>query len=37
MARLVFQIDELTISPKPPSSTMKTDFDILDEIIAKLE
>lgn len=30
-------IDELTISPKPPSSKMITDFDILDTIIEKLE
>ncbi|MFY0759430.1 7-carboxy-7-deazaguanine synthase QueE [Metabacillus dongyingensis] len=27
------QIDDLTISPKPPSSGMKTDFDKLDEIV----
>ncbi|MEH7438452.1 7-carboxy-7-deazaguanine synthase QueE [Neobacillus drentensis] len=31
------EIDELTISPKPPSSTMVTDFTILDSIIKKLE
>ncbi|MGX9134729.1 7-carboxy-7-deazaguanine synthase QueE [Rummeliibacillus sp. JY-2-4R] len=31
-----YQIDELTISPKPPSSGMKTNIDILDEIIEKL-
>lgn len=30
-------IDELTISPKPPSSGMSTDFDILDTIIEKLK
>lgn len=30
-------IDDLTISPKPPSSTMSTDFDLLDSIIEKLE
>jgi 7-carboxy-7-deazaguanine synthase len=30
------QIDELTISPKPPSSYMETDWSILDEMIAKL-
>lgn len=30
-------IDELTLSPKPPSSTMKTDFNMLDTIISKLE
>jgi 7-carboxy-7-deazaguanine synthase len=29
-------IDELTLSPKPPSSTMLTDWDILDHIIDKL-
>lgn len=29
-------IDEVTISPKPPSSGMKTDFDILANIIQKL-
>jgi 7-carboxy-7-deazaguanine synthase len=31
-----YDIDELTISPKPPSSNMETDFSILDEIIEKL-
>ncbi|WP_066297391.1 7-carboxy-7-deazaguanine synthase QueE [Bacillus sp. FJAT-29937] len=31
-----YEIDELTISPKPPSSKMKTNFDVLDEIIGKL-
>ncbi|MCE4047727.1 MULTISPECIES: 7-carboxy-7-deazaguanine synthase QueE [Bacillaceae] len=30
------QIDDLTISPKPPSSGMKTNFAILDDIITKL-
>ncbi|MBS4193195.1 7-carboxy-7-deazaguanine synthase QueE [Bacillus sp. FJAT-49705] len=30
-------IDELTISPKPPSSGMVTDFDALDMIINKLK
>ena len=30
-------IDEVTLSPKPPSSGMKTDFDILSSIIHKLE
>ncbi|MGE7602308.1 7-carboxy-7-deazaguanine synthase QueE [Peribacillus sp. NPDC097675] len=29
-------IDELTISPKPPSSKMKTDFEVLDQIIQEL-
>lgn len=28
-----FDIDELTLSPKPPSSNMVTDFDVLDTII----
>lgn len=32
-----YEIDELTISPKPPSSGMSKDFAILDEIIAKLQ
>ncbi|KAB2332307.1 7-carboxy-7-deazaguanine synthase QueE [Cytobacillus depressus] len=31
-----YDIDELTISPKPPSSKMVTNFDMLDEIIGKL-
>lgn len=31
-----YEIDELTISPKPPSSNMKTDFDVLDTIIDNL-
>ncbi|ASV66656.1 7-carboxy-7-deazaguanine synthase QueE [Cytobacillus sp. FSL W7-1323] len=30
-------IDFLTLSPKPPSSQMETDFNKLDEIIAQLE
>jgi 7-carboxy-7-deazaguanine synthase len=30
-------IDELTISPKPPSSKMVTDFAILDSIITRLD
>lgn len=30
-------IDDLTISPKPPSSGMETDWDILDGIIHRLE
>lgn len=29
-------IDELTLSPKPPSSGMKTDWDVLDTIVGKL-
>lgn len=31
------QINDLTISPKPPSSGMKTDFDKLDIILAQLK
>jgi len=31
-----YDIDELTISPKPPSSGMKTDFSILDMILDNL-
>lgn len=31
------QIDELTLSPKPPSSGMDTDFEILDSIIDRLQ
>ncbi|WP_027408358.1 7-carboxy-7-deazaguanine synthase QueE [Anoxybacteroides tepidamans] len=31
-----YDIDDLTISPKPPSSGMDTNFTILDEIIKKL-
>ena len=31
-----YDIDELTLSPKPPSSGMKTDFSILDTIIENL-
>lgn len=30
-------IDDLTISPKPPSSKMNTDWDKLDEIVNRLE
>ncbi|MEH7177632.1 7-carboxy-7-deazaguanine synthase QueE [Neobacillus vireti] len=30
-------IDELTISPKPPSSTMETNFEILDSIFENLD
>lgn len=30
------QIDELTLSPKPPSSLMKTDFEVLDGIVNQL-
>lgn len=32
-----YEIDELTISPKPPSSGMVTDFQVLDNIIENLE
>jgi 7-carboxy-7-deazaguanine synthase len=31
------KIDELTISPKPPSSTMETNFEILDSIFINLD
>ncbi|HWO75221.1 MAG TPA: 7-carboxy-7-deazaguanine synthase QueE [Bacillus sp. (in: firmicutes)] len=31
-----YKIDDLTISPKPPSSGMNTDFEILDSIIERL-
>ncbi|EJS45850.1 7-cyano-7-deazaguanosine (preQ0) biosynthesis protein QueE [Bacillus cereus BAG1X1-3] len=33
----LLQIEEVTISPKPPSSKMKTDFTMLDSVIHKLE
>ncbi|WP_243895962.1 7-carboxy-7-deazaguanine synthase QueE [Paenibacillus sp. F411] len=29
-------IDEITLSPKPPSSRMDTDWDILDDIVSRL-
>ncbi|MBM7655374.1 7-carboxy-7-deazaguanine synthase QueE [Neobacillus cucumis] len=32
-----YKIDELTISPKPPSSSMQTDFQVLDLIIDNLK
>lgn len=32
----LYEIDELTISPKPPSSGMVTDYSMLSEIIEKL-
>ncbi|MFJ5770974.1 7-carboxy-7-deazaguanine synthase QueE [Psychrobacillus sp. NPDC093180] len=32
----LYEIDELTISPKPPSSGMTTDFSVLSSIIEKL-
>ncbi|WP_459500951.1 7-carboxy-7-deazaguanine synthase QueE [Bacillus sp. C1] len=32
----LLHIDEITISPKPPSSQMKTDFIMLDSVIEKL-
>ncbi|AYA76273.1 7-carboxy-7-deazaguanine synthase QueE [Bacillus sp. Y1] len=31
------QIDELTLSPKPPSSGMETNFEVLDSIFANLQ
>ncbi|WP_172199940.1 7-carboxy-7-deazaguanine synthase QueE [Saccharibacillus qingshengii] len=30
------RIDEVTLSPKPPSSGMETDFDVLDDIVYRL-
>ncbi|MFJ8236452.1 7-carboxy-7-deazaguanine synthase QueE [Ureibacillus sp. NPDC094379] len=33
----LYEIDELTISPKPPSSGMKTDYSVLTDILEKLE
>ncbi|MEI4769788.1 7-carboxy-7-deazaguanine synthase QueE [Psychrobacillus sp. FJAT-51614] len=33
----LYEIDELTISPKPPSSGMITDFSVLSDIIGKLK
>jgi len=33
----LYEIDELTISPKPPSSGMLTDFSVLSDIIEKLK
>ncbi|GMN98750.1 7-carboxy-7-deazaguanine synthase QueE [Parageobacillus thermoglucosidasius] len=32
----LYDIDDVTISPKPPSSGMETDFAVLDHIIGKL-
>lgn len=32
----MYQIDDLTISPKPPSSLMTTDFEVLGDIVEKL-
>lgn len=32
-----YNVDDLTISPKPPSSGMKTDFRILTQIVQKLD
>lgn len=31
-----YDIDDLTLSPKPPSSHMKTNFEVLDTIVARL-
>ncbi|OMF29827.1 7-carboxy-7-deazaguanine synthase QueE [Paenibacillus sp. FSL H8-0548] len=31
-----WSIDDLTLSPKPPSSGMKTDWSVLDDIVSKL-
>lgn len=33
----LYDIDELTISPKPPSSGMTTDFSVLSDILRKLK
>lgn len=33
----IIHIDDLTISPKPPSSSMKQDLNILDEVIQNLD
>ncbi|MBM7621470.1 7-carboxy-7-deazaguanine synthase [Bacillus tianshenii] len=33
----LYDIDDLTISPKPPSSLMKTDFNVLDDIISRIK
>jgi 7-carboxy-7-deazaguanine synthase len=33
----LLKIDELTISPKPPSSKMETNYDILDTIFSRLQ
>jgi len=32
-----YEIDELTISPKPPSSKMVTNFEVLDQILSNLK
>lgn len=37
MQEWFYEIDELTLSPKPPSSNMKTDFDVLDSIVHRLQ
>jgi 7-carboxy-7-deazaguanine synthase len=31
-----YRIDDLTLSPKPPSSMMSTNFDVLDDIMTRL-
>ncbi|WP_223700986.1 7-carboxy-7-deazaguanine synthase QueE [Sutcliffiella deserti] len=31
------EVDDLTLSPKPPSSSMNTDFSMLDTLISKVE
>ncbi|QFF97596.1 7-carboxy-7-deazaguanine synthase QueE [Psychrobacillus glaciei] len=33
----LYEIDELTISPKPPSSGMTTDFSVLSDLLGKLK
>ncbi len=37
MQEWFYEIDQLTLSPKPPSSMMKTDFDTLDSIVNLLQ
>ncbi|MGQ3478009.1 7-carboxy-7-deazaguanine synthase QueE [Paenibacillus sp. TY11] len=32
----LYDIDEVTLSPKPPSSGMSTNWDVLDDIVARL-
>ncbi|MGW8957514.1 7-carboxy-7-deazaguanine synthase QueE [Paenibacillus sp. NPDC055715] len=32
----LYDIDEVTLSPKPPSSSMSTNWDVLDDIVSRL-
>ncbi|MED3823905.1 7-carboxy-7-deazaguanine synthase QueE [Priestia flexa] len=32
-----YKIDDLTLSPKPPSSGMKTNYEVLDDIVERLQ